>query len=217
MTSQFPNLNYHQRFEALWARNGNSVDGAGIADALLGCYDEPKRHYHTFKHIEFCLSLFDQVRDICANADAVELAIWFHDAVYNFPLLDNEKLSADYFMRMSEKSLADDLRQNIYQQIVVTDHKPRPLNQDQQLLVDIDLSSFGRPWEQFLKDGANVRLELAYQDDDVFYQQQIGFMKQLVARVNFYYTPWFQNKFEHTARANLSRYLESLSQKGYEV
>lgn len=218
MTSRSLKLNHQSRFEALWARNSiSAVNGTEIANTLLERYSEADRHYHTIEHIEFCLSLFDQVADQCVNSDAVELAIWFHDAIYNFPLVENEKLSADYFMDASEGYMADDLRQNIFRQVITTDHKVRPVDPDQQILVDIDLSSFGRPWDQFIKDGQNVRRELAYQDDGFFYQQQISFMKQLVARKDFYNTPWFQQQFEATARSNLSRYLESLSQKGYDV
>lgn len=216
MTSQSSKLHHQSRFEALWARSSDSaVNGAEIADTLLKLYSDSGRHYHTIGHIEFCLSLFDQVKDQCTLPDAVELAIWFHDAIYNFPLIENEKLSADYFMNVSEGCMPDELRQNVFHQVIATDHKSRPIDQDQQILVDIDLSGFGRPWDHFVRDGLNIRQELAYQDDDQFYQQQISFIKQLAGRGNFYNTPWFQDQFEKTAQSNLSRYLELLGQKGY--
>lgn len=214
MTRHSPNV----RFEALWGRNSvSAVSGADIAKALLEFYSESDRHYHTLGHIEFCLDLFDQVRGQCKNADEVEMAIWFHDAVYNFPIEDNERLSAEYFMNVSEGCLPEEMRQNIYGQVIATNHRQRPVDKDQQILVDIDLSSFGRPWQQFVQDGKNVRLELAYLDDAEFYRRQIAFMKQLVARDYFYNTPWFQSNFEQAARDNLSRYLESLVERGYAV
>jgi len=119
MYTQSPILNPKPRFEALWARNCVGQNrgpelGSEIAETLLGFYSESERFYHTFKHIEFCLGLFDQVKGQCNDADSLELAIWFHDAVYNFPLVENEKLSADYFMEVSDGFFSEELRQKIY-------------------------------------------------------------------------------------------------------
>ncbi len=218
MTIQSALVDHHSRFVALWARNSDTaVKGSEIANNLLEFYSESGRHYHTMAHIEFCLSLFDQVKGLCVSADTVELAIWFHDSIYKFPSVENEKLSALYFMDVSEGCMSDQQRQKIFDQVITTDHKSRPTDPDQQILLDIDLSSFGRPWDQFIEDGLNVRRELAYQDDDSFYQQQIGFMTQLVGRKNFYNTAWFKERFEKTAKSNLTRYLDQLRQKGYKV
>ena len=222
MYTQSPILNPKPRFEALWARNCVGQNrgpelGSEIAETLLGFYSESERFYHTFKHIEFCLGLFDQVKGQCNDADSLELAIWFHDAVYNFPLVENEKLSADYFMEVSDGFFSEELRQKIYSLVIVTDHKTLTANTDQKILVDIDLSSFGLPWERFIADGENVRRELSYLNEDDFYRQQIGFMKQLTAGKHFYKTPWFQDQFESTARANISEYLQLLSKQGREV
>lgn len=222
MYTQSPILNPKPRFEALWARNcvgqaGGADVGSKIADSLLSFYAESERFYHTFHHIEFCLGLLDQVKGQSADADSIELAIWFHDAVYNFPLVENEKLSAEYFMEVSEGYLSKEQRQKIYGLVIVTDHKTKPTDTDQKILVDIDLSSFGLPWQRFIDDGENVRRELSYLNEDDFYRQQIGFMKQLTAAENFYKTPWFQDQFEATARANIGEYLELLAQQGRAV
>lgn len=214
MTRKSANL----RFEAVWRRHSDADrHGAEIGMALLEFYNQPERCYHTMEHIDFCLELFDKVSDQCINPDAVELAIWFHDAVYNFPVTDNEQLSAEYFLEVTSGYLPEPMCENVYQQVLATSHKVQPADKDQQILVDIDLSSFGRPWEQFLRDGKNVRRELVYLDDDEFYPGQISFMKELIDRENFYNTPWFQQQFEGTARHNLSLYIESLVRQGYEI
>jgi len=147
----------------------------------------------------------------------VELAIWFHDAIYEFPVDENERLSAEYFMDVSEGKLPDDLRGVVFEQVMATDHRSTPSDLDQKILIDIDLSSFGRPWDQFLYDGENVRKEMSYLDDDVFYPRQIGFMSGLLSRSRFYATPWFQQNYEATARENLTRYLHSLADRGYTI
>lgn len=206
----------NNRFEAIWSRTSNQgTDGKGIGRALFDRYAESARHYHTIEHIDYCLEMFDQVRDRCINPDAVELAIWFHDAVYDFPVDDNERLSAEYFQTVSDGKLPEQLRQLVFDQVIVTDHRSPPSDSDQKLLIDIDLSSFGRPWERFLKDGVNVRLEMGYLEDTAFYQSQIAFMSQLLERTNFYRTEWFQKNYEQNARDNVKRYLTTLFEKGY--
>jgi predicted metal-dependent HD superfamily phosphohydrolase len=203
------------RFESTWQRLSHRTDGDAIGQALLDLYAGEARYYHTIDHIDFCLEVFDEVSDQCDNPDAVELAIWFHDAIYDFPVEENERLSAEYFMNVSQGRLPEDLRRVVFEQVMVTDHRRVPEDTDQKILTDIDLSSFGRPWERFISDGLNVRRELNYLEDDVFYQRQIAFMKNLLDREHFYATPWFQDNFEPTARQNLQQYLGTLAERGF--
>jgi len=58
------------------------------------------RHYHTLGHLEEYFKEFDQARHLAQRAGEVELALWFHDAVYRTWASDNEArsaaLAADY-------------------------------------------------------------------------------------------------------------------------
>lgn len=204
-----------RRFQSTWDRISSSSNGDVIGRELFARYAESNRFYHTIDHIDYCLGMFDKVRKHCVNPDAVELAIWFHDVVYDFPANENERLSAEYFMDVSRGRLPEALRRIVFDQVIATDHRSLPVDQDQKIMIDIDLSSFGRQWEQFLHDGVNVRKEMDFLADDEFYSRQIAFMKSLLAREHFYATDWFQRNFEASARQNLTRYLASLADRGY--
>lgn len=226
-----------QRFKSLWSRcctergsganravqtgtdvNGTSVDGFGSSELgvdLLERYSESGRRYHTIDHIDHCLGQFDEVRSDCRQPDAVELAIWFHDAIYNFPAYQNEKLSAAFFMERSEHLLNTGFRDDVFDLVIATEHTSAPEDHDQRILVDVDLSSFGLPWDRFASDGKNIRQELIYLSDADFYAGQIGFMEALLARDRIYNTAHFHDKYETIARANVARYLESLSERGF--
>lgn len=39
-------------------------DGIALRDELLAGYAEPQRRYHTQQHLEECLALLEQVRDL---------------------------------------------------------------------------------------------------------------------------------------------------------
>ena len=54
-------------------------------------YNENHRKYHNVAHIESVLIEFGKTRYIAENNSSVELALWFHDAIYNTFSKSNEK------------------------------------------------------------------------------------------------------------------------------
>ena len=63
-------------------------------ERLVAAYSEPHRHYHTMRHVAACLRELDSAADLASDAREVELALWFHDAIYSTTAGDNEARSA---------------------------------------------------------------------------------------------------------------------------
>jgi len=61
---------------------------------LISAYTAPDRHYHDLRHVEALLGLSDACASAITDRDAVEAAIWFHDAIYDTRRSDNEERSA---------------------------------------------------------------------------------------------------------------------------
>lgn len=200
------------RFYSLWLRQQlpNIPDGSSIIyQQLLDAYKEPQRVYHNLEHIECCLSIFDQVSHLLKNPDAVELAIWFHDAIYQLGDCNNEQLSADLFMKLTDGLFQDNFREAVYQHIMATCHSSTQItDHDTQLMVDIDLSSFGLPWADFLRDSKKVRQEMNHICDTEYYQKQITFQQRLLSRPSFFYSDYFGEHYEAQARSNLAKLFE---------
>lgn len=57
---------------------------------------EPHRKYHTLRDLDECCEKLDEVRALAQHPAEVELALWFHDAIYDVKRRDNEKKSADW-------------------------------------------------------------------------------------------------------------------------
>jgi predicted metal-dependent HD superfamily phosphohydrolase len=68
--------------------------GETLRAELARAYQAPDRHYHDLRHIEALLSLARNHRAALDDHEAVEAAIWFHDAVYDARRSDNEEESA---------------------------------------------------------------------------------------------------------------------------
>ena len=205
------------RFRLLWRRcliESAADESTVIHQNLIDSYSEAHRYYHTLSHIAHCLSLFDKIRAELQNPEAVELAIWFHDVVYQPGAINNEQLSADQFMAISKGIFDDRLRTEVYQHIMATLHDGSEFeNADTNYVLDIDLSSFGRPWPEFIQDSDNLRLEMENLPDDVFYKRQNAFQDKLFSRPRFFKSEYFYNHFEAQARQNRSDYFATIQQK----
>lgn len=211
--SEIPERLSLERFAAPWDRRAVRDAGADAADVhaeLLRRYCEPGRAYHTPAHIAHCLGFFDLARDHMDDPDAVEIGLWFHDAIYEAGSPDNEHESALLFRERAGDRFDPAFADTVYALVMVTRHQEEPRTTDQRFIVDIDLSSFGLPWEQFRSDSDAVREEFAHLPDAEFYPAQIAFLERLGARKPFFHTEFFRQRHERCAAENIPRYLAEL-------
>ena len=206
-----------ERFQPLWLRNldpGSDDDSASVHEQLVTHYSEAHRHYHTLDHIAHCLQQFDDCKDLLEDPDSVELTIWFHDVILQPGRRDNELLSAEFYLDLTAGRQAESTRQRVYRLIMATLHDGNSLeDSDSAYLVDIDLSSFGLPWEAFLHDSCNVRAENPQLADAEYQLNQTGFQRSLLARPRFFLSDFFFERYEQQARDNLAKYFAHLEQK----
>ena len=205
-----------QRFTSLWKRcqSDDGRDADAVYREVQEFYSQHGRHYHTPKHIEHCLAQFDLAADEMDDADAVEMAIWFHDLVFDVEAKDNELQSARRFLELAGDSMKEEFKQKVYDLIMATAPPRVPKTNDQKFMLDIDLSSFGLPWSEMLRDSIAVRKESPKLSDEEFFPGQRAFLESLVGREHFYFTEFFRSRIEETARANIERYLKNLGDKG---
>ena len=184
---------------------------AAIYQRLIDGYQETQRHYHSLDHIEHCLGMFEQCKSLVSHADALEMAIWFHDVILVSGRRDNEARSAELYLELSDSAQPQALRRLIERLIMATLHDGRELDDaDSMYMVDIDLSSFGLPWDDFLRDSRNLRAENPQVSDEEYHLNQTGFHRSLLARPRFFLSDFFHDRYEQQARANLARYFEYL-------
>lgn len=166
-------------------------------------YSEPHRHYHTREHILKCLNFFEKIKQNLVSADTVELAILYHDVIYEIGAKDNEARSARLFQQHAEGYLTDNFIDQVKQLILATMHSNPPINSDAAYLQDIDLCSFGETWGNFVKDGNNLREESPGLSDEDYDHGKITFFQMLLNRERIFFTDYFYSCYEDIARRNI--------------
>ncbi|SPE55376.1 conserved hypothetical protein [Verrucomicrobia bacterium] len=181
---------------------------------MASLYAQPHRHYHTLRHIDECLAEFDSARHLARQPVALELAIWFHDAVYDTHAQDNEERSADLAKRCISAAGGDgNLGASVCALIMATKTHDPSLHPDAPLLVDVDLSILGRPTERFQEYEAQIRREYEWVPQTTFIAKRADILEGFLARERIYSTEPFFAKYEKQARANLQNSLLHLVAK----
>ena len=199
-------MTQEQRWTALWKRLGAQGDANAVYDDLVARYSEPHRAYHTLEHIRHCLDEFEQVRHLATNPDAVELALWYHDAIYDTKTKDSEERSAALAVEEARNaSLPDSFGQSVANLIMATKHTTAPTDPDVQLLVDIDLSILGQTGDKFDEYERQVRKEYEWVAEDAFVAGRSSILKSFLDRTTIYSTRLLLNKYEVQARRNIAK------------
>lgn len=205
------------RFGALWARcvaSPPSPDGATVFAQLERLLGGPDRLFHNLDHIRECMSRLDEVAPLLDDPDAVEMAIWFHDAIYNPGDPTNEWRSAELFLAQSAGATPL-FRRRVCALILTTRHAVPARGSDRRFIDDIDLAGFAAPWDDFMRSGDLLRAEFAAHADAQYYASQAQFLERLRRRPRFFATDYFHAKYEGHAQRNIHRLLDDLARRGY--
>lgn len=176
----------------------------GLYERLLGCYQEPHRHYHTVEHLCECLGHWQTVMDVAEQPGEVELALWFHDAVYARGRDDNERQSARWAEQVLRAAgAAAPVVERVSALVMATRHAAVPDSPDAALLVDIDLAILGADPERYARYEQQVREEYAWVPAWLFRRKRRALLRAFLGRPSIYSTAHFRALLEARARDNL--------------
>ena len=193
-----------QRWQSLWQELGKPAP-ASLLQALFEAYSEPQRHYHTLQHLEECFAHFDGVKELAEHPLEVELALWFHDSVYDVHARDNEVQSAAWADRaLLAAGLPEDACARIHTLIMATCHDALPGSNDARLLTDIDLAILGAEPDRFAEYERQIRLEYAHVPDALFKAKRREILQGFLDRGRLFQTPACHARYETAARRNLA-------------
>lgn len=195
----------------MWKGLGAPSADAGLYSQLIERYSEPHRHYHTVQHLDECFAWLPKTRPLSLYHHEIELALWFHDAIYDVKRQDNEQKSAQWAKAAALRAgLSALTAERVFDLVMATRHSVQPERVDAKILVDIDLSILGSPSERFDEYEQQVREEYAWVPWLLFRRKRRQILEEFIARPRIFNTDFFVESHEAQARSNLRRSLEKL-------
>ncbi len=199
-----------ERWNTLCRRLGIAADGATYNE-LIAAHAQKHRAYHTLEHIAACLHHLDTVRDTLDKPDEVEMALWFHDAIYEPFSSTNEEDSAEWAADwLQDRGAEKPVFTRIADHILATKSHETPASLDGQFMLDIDLSILGTRADIYDEFELNIRREYKRVPGFIFRKKRKAILEGFLERDAIYATDYFREKLETTARINLVRAVSQL-------
>ncbi|HSI93137.1 MAG TPA: hypothetical protein VK925_06520 [Jiangellaceae bacterium] len=183
-----------------------------LGSDLLARWREPHRRYHTLDHLRAVLDVIDALETHAADATAVRLAAWFHDAVYECRPGDDERASAQLAADMLPSAGVPDARIAEVVRLVrlTAGHDPAADDANGAALCDADLAVLAGEPDEYAAYAAAVREEYSHVSDRDFRQGRIAVLRNLLGRERLYRTAT-GSAWEAVARRNIRAELDLLS------
>lgn len=205
------NMTSLNRWQSVWRQLGAPESDDELFQRLVVCYLEPHRKYHTMQHLEECFAHLENVRSLAEQPGEVELALWFHDAIYNTRKKDNEERSAEWAREsVLAAGLTNDRANRIYELVMATMHDAIPVGRDAEVLVDIDLAILGSDVARFDEYEVQVREEYSWVPEPLYRAARSKVLQGFANRPHIYSTEYFRTKYETRAHENIVRSLARL-------
>ena len=166
---------------------------------LASRYSEPHRHYHTLEHILDMLEKRKELQAMVTDHISVDLAIFFHDVIYNPQSGSNEEDSAGLFKQLFVPlalPLVNISKVDFYILATKQHNVFQSNDEDLKLFIDIDMSILGSPLfsdsEFYPSDccknlslpysmyADRIRSEYCHIDDLTYCMSRAKFLKQVV-------------------------------------
>ncbi len=199
-----------------WRRFVASAGSPSVSDQAVDAafhdlarrYGDPRRAYHNVDHLRHCFRELDGARRHPAYASrdlrAIELALWFHDAVYRSFWSNNEAKSADLMETVAPGlGFSPEVVAATRRMIEGTKAHASTDDPDEQLMFDCDLSILGQEEPVFARFQQGVRKEYQWVPGFLYARRRRTFLESLLARPAIFQSVPLHAAYESSARRNI--------------
>ncbi|QJX00958.1 HD domain-containing protein [Frigoriglobus tundricola] len=188
------------------------ADAFPVFDVLVAAYTARERHYHNLEHLGEMFKVVERLAGIVEDPNALRLAIWFHDAVYDARAKDNERRSGELAVDLlGPIGVPASTIDRIVGMIWATAHTAdAPAGRDTQVLLDADLAILGAAEERYARYAADIRKEYDWVPDADYRAGRAAVLNRFLAAPRIYNTGIMFEEGEQRARANLRGELAQL-------
>ncbi len=210
LISKFGRASYSNLDKLLDFRGASEANRLNIVKEVMNKYQEKHRHYHSLYHINHCLEEFDKLpSDLHIHRESLELAIWFHDIIYDPMSKGNEKKSADLaekYLFILQKAYDIDV---VVRHIMTTVHDGNVELEENEYIVDIDLTMLANP-KSIKRNNEAVRKEYIEVPYEIYVTERIKILEGFLKQRHIYYSQYFRDKYEYITQTNIKNLISEL-------
>lgn len=193
------------------------ADAYPAFDVLAAAYSAPERHYHNLEHLAEMFRVAERLSPQVEDPAALQLAIWFHDAVYDSRAKDNERRSGELAVDLlGPIGVPGSTIERVVSMIWATAHAADdhlPALRDTQVLLDADLAILGASEDRYARYARDIRAEYLWVPDAEYRAGRAAVLERFLARPHVYFSAVMRDEGEQRARANLRAELATLRAK----
>lgn len=179
---------------------------------LITHYEQPHRSYHNTHHLMAVLRHLREVNHLADDVNALELALWFHDAIYRVFSSSNELDSANWAKRFLIQNHAEpEFVNRVHSLVMATLHSSKPEGNDASLIVDIDLAILGCKSDLYDQFETWIRQEYKWIPGFIYRRNRRALLNSFLSRARIFNHDYFYERYESQARENLQKAIEKLS------
>ena len=188
------------------------IDAYPVFDRLVAAHSEPHRHYHTLEHLAEMFKVAGRLINEDSDSQAIQLAIWFHDSVYDPRAKDNEGLSAALAQEcLASLGIPSETRGKVEEMIRATAHSPLSnVDPETAILLDADLAILSAEERRYARYADEIRREYAWVDESAYRVGRTKVLQTFLDRARIYLTERMYSAAEAAARYNLHLEIERL-------
>eukprot|EP00903_Cladosiphon_okamuranus_P009506 g9058.t1 len=183
-------------------------------------YSEDGRHYHTLEHLADMLEHADSDFPSLRHPPFVQLAIFFHDLVYDPKSGTNEEDSEALFAIFAGSAgLKPPDSRKVSEYIIATKRHDASASDDQDLraFIDLDMAVMGRERSAYLAYASQIRQEYIHVPVETYCQKRAEVLRDFLAKGSIFSTEEYRRTLETPARANVAAEVPSVGKAGGKV
>lgn len=190
------------------------ADAYPTFDVLAAAYSAPDRHYHNLEHLADVFRVVGRLAPGVEDLPALQLAAWFHDAVYDPRARDNEARSGELAVDLlGPIGVPASTLERVVRLVRATAHGSTddpPPDRDTAALVDADLAILGAAEDRYRRYAADIRREYGFLPDAEYRAGRAAVLKRFLARPRLFTNQMLFEEGEGRAKANLAAELREL-------
>lgn len=187
------------------------ADAIAVGERLLASWSQPHRRYHCVAHLLDVLAAVDELASYADDTDAVRLAAWYHDSVYDGRPDDEERSARRAETELSHLGVRAALVDEVARLVRLTvTHDPAAGDHNGEVLSDADLSALAVRPDAYRRNTEAIRLEYAHIDGAVFTKGRLQVLAALLEAPAVFRTEAGRQRWEAAARQNMLAEMEDL-------